>query len=170
LENYIFMKKFLLPLAAVFVFALSLTSCNTNSPKAAADKFLNSLYHMDYKEAKTVATEDTKKMLDMMESFSSMMPDSAKQNAKKIKIDIKDVKEDGDKATVIYTTSENNGDQKIDLVKQNGKWLVQYSKQDGGGEEMGDQPMEEPAMTDTSAVPVEEMNTTPSTADTAMAH
>lgn len=162
------MKKLLLSLAATFVFALVLTSCNTNSPKAAADKFLTNLYHMDYEAAKEVATEDTKKMLDMMSQFSSMMPDSTKQNAKKIKVDIKDVKEEGDKATVIYTTSESAGDQKIDLVKQNGKWLVQYSKQDTGGEEMNDQPMEEPGMTDTTAVPMDGTNTTPSSADSAV--
>ena len=160
------MKKILLSLAAVFVLAVAVTSCSSNSPKAAADKFLTNLYHMNYKEAKEVATEDTKKMLEMMESFSAMMPDSAKENAKKIKLDIKDVKEEGDKATVIYTTSESTGDQKIDLVKQNGKWLVQYSKQDeaAGMEE----PMEEPVMTDTTGAPVDGMNTTPSSADTAM--
>ena len=37
-------KKLLLSLAATFVLAIALTSCNTNSPKAAADKFLTSLY------------------------------------------------------------------------------------------------------------------------------
>lgn len=159
------MKKLLLSLAATFVLAIALTSCNTNSPKAAADKFLTNLYHMDYEGAKEVATEDTKKMLDMMAQFSSMMPDSTKENAKKIKVDIKDVKEDGDKATVIYTTSESTGEQKIDLVKQNGKWLVQYNKQDTGGD-MTDQPAEEPVMTDTTAVPAD--GTTPSSADTAV--
>ncbi|MCD6064102.1 MAG: hypothetical protein K0R82_2013 [Flavipsychrobacter sp.] len=161
------MKKLLLSLAATFVIAIALTSCNTNSPKAAADKFLTNLYHMDYEAAKEVATEDTKKMLDMMAQFSSMMPDSTKESAKKIKVDIKDVKEEGDKATVIYTTSESAGDQKIDLVKQNGKWLVQYNKQDTGGD-MTEQPMEEPGMTDTTAVPADGTNTTPSSADTAV--
>src|ERR1044071_3726692 len=96
-KNYLFMKKLLLSLAATFVLAIAITSCNTNSPKAAADKFLTSLYHMEYDKAKEVATEDTKKMLDMMAQFSSMMPDSTKENAKKIKVDIKDVKEEGDK-------------------------------------------------------------------------
>ena len=66
------MKKILLSLAAVFVLAVAVTSCSSNSPKAAADKFLTNLYHMNYKEAKEVATEDTKKMLEMMESFSAM--------------------------------------------------------------------------------------------------
>lgn len=151
------MKKLLLSLAAMCVLALSLVSCNSNTPKASAEKFLNGLYHMNYKEAKEVATEDTKKMLEMMENFSSMMPDSNKENAKKIKINIKDETIDGEKAVVTYTTSESEGEQKVDLVKQNGKWLVQYNKQDGAGDMSTEEPMEEP-MTDSTgaAMPAEE--------------
>jgi hypothetical protein len=90
---------------------------------------------MDYEAAKTVSTEETKKMLDMMAQFSSMVPDSAKETAKKIKVDIKEAKEEGDKATVTYTTSEDPSEKKLNMVKQNGKWLVQWSKQDTMGSE-----------------------------------
>lgn len=146
------MKKLLFLLSVPVVLAIGLTACNSNSPKSTADKFLNNFYHMDYKEAKTVATDDTKKVLDMIEQFATMIPDSQKQNAKKIKIDIKDVKEEGDKATVVYTTSESKQDQKLDLVKQNGKWLVKWSKQnDGEGEAPADGQTEEPGLADTTA-------------------
>ena len=167
----LYMKKLLFSLAAVCLLAISLVSCSSNSPKASAEKFLNNLYHMDYKEAKTVATEDTKKILDMMEQFSSMMPDSAKDNAKKIKVTIKDEKIDGDKAIVTYTTSESTTEQKVDLVKENGKWLVKYSKQDGGGDMSGEEPMptEEP-MTDSTGAPITPADgTTVSPTDTATA-
>jgi hypothetical protein len=129
------MKKVLLSLAVVTLFAVSLISCNTNSPKSSADKFLTGLYHMDYEAAKSVSTEETKKMLDMMAQFSSMVPDSAKETAKKIKVDIKDVKEEGDKAVVTYTTTEDPAEKKLNMVKQSGKWLVQWSKQDTMGSE-----------------------------------
>jgi len=145
------MKKALLSLAAICVLALAITSCNNDSPKAAADKFLTSLYHMEYAKAKEVATDDTKKLLDMMEQFSTYLPDSNKQSAQKIKIDIKDVKEEGDKATVTYITSESPNEQKLDMVKQNGKWLVNWSKQDGGN--MNDIPSDEPVMDDSTAKP-----------------
>ncbi|RYD58618.1 MAG: DUF4878 domain-containing protein [Sphingobacteriales bacterium] len=146
------MKKLFFSLAAVVLLAIGLVSCNTNTPKATADKFLNSFYHMDYKEAKTVSTEETKKMLEMIEQFATMMPDSARENAKKVKINIKDVKEEGDKATVVYTTSENTSESKLDLIKQEGKWLVQFNKQDPGtgGEAGGDPMTEEPMTEDTS--------------------
>jgi hypothetical protein len=148
------MKKLLLSFAAICVMAMTLVSCNSNTPKATADKFLNGLYHMDYKQAKEVATEDTKKMLEVMENFSSMMPDSNKANAKKIKINLKDEKIEGDKAVVTYTTSESTEEQKVDLVKQDGKWLVQYNKQEGagGGDMNTEEPMEEPVV-DSAATP-----------------
>ena len=45
------MKKVLLSLATLVVFALGITSCNSDSPKASADKFLNGLMHYDYEAA-----------------------------------------------------------------------------------------------------------------------
>jgi hypothetical protein len=143
------MKKVFFSLAAALVLAISIISCNTNSPKASADKFLTGFYHLDYKAAKSVSTESTKNMLNMMEQFSTMLPDSAKENAKKVKINIKDVQENGDKATVTYNTSENETDQKLDLVKQNGKWLVEWNKQDPGMEG-SDESMSEEPMPDTT--------------------
>lgn len=127
------MKKVFFSLVAVFALAISLVSCNSNSPKASAEKFANGLTHMDYEAAKSVSTEDTKKMLDMMQQLTAMMPDSVKQNAKKEKVTMGKEEVNGDKATVTYTTSSNPTEQKINLVKQNGKWLVQWSKNDNNG-------------------------------------
>ena len=168
------MKRIFTSLIAVAALAVMMVSCNTNSPKGVAEKWLTSFYHMDYEAAKQVSTEQTKSMLDMMQSFSAMMADSAKTEAKKIKVTVKDVKEEGDKATVTYTTSVAPTDQTLNMVKENGKWLVQFSKQDmGGGEGDGEMPAEEPAMTDTTGAatetPAEGTTTTPSSADTAMA-
>ncbi len=155
------MKKLLLSFATIILFAAAFTGCNSNSPKAAADKFLTNLYHMNYDEAKNVSTDETKKMLDMIAQFSSMAPDSVKETAKKIKVDIKDVKEEGDNATVTYTASDPNNkdaagtEQKIAMVKQNGKWLAQWDKQNGmGGNEPNndweDAQPADPTMTDSS--------------------
>jgi hypothetical protein len=150
------MKKLLLSLAATVVLTLPLASCNSNSPKASADKFMTGLLHYDYEAAKSVSTEETKKMIDLMAQFSAMMPDSMKQAAKKVKVNIKDSKEEGDKATVTYTTSEDPTEKKMNLVKQNGKWLVQYSKMDEGqGADPAaetDIPAEEP-VNDTATAP-----------------
>lgn len=119
------------------------TGCKTESPKATAEKFLNNLNHMDYEAAKTVATEETINMLDMLAQFSSMMPDSVKEAAKKITVTIKEEKLLSDTtAYVIYTTSENNTEQRLNLVKRSSgddkkRWLAQWSKMDQQQEDSG---------------------------------
>ncbi len=109
-------------------------SCNKNSPKEVATTWLNSFYHMDCETAKKVSTEDTKSLIATLQQFTSMIPDSMKKEMKKIVVTVKDVKEDGDKATATYTLSNDPGkDQSLPLVKQNGKWLVQFTKNDQMG-------------------------------------
>ncbi len=170
------MKKILFAAAALLVGAFALTSCSSSSPKTTADKFLTAFYHMEYEEAKKYATDDTKKQLDMMGQLSGMLGDTAKQQAKMAKVDIKDVKEEGDNATVTYTVSSDKepatGTNTLKLVKQGGKWLAAWNKGDmmgGGAAGAGaatEQPQEmtqDPAMTDSSM-----MNGTAPMTDTAM--
>jgi hypothetical protein len=115
---------------------------------------MTGLLHYDYDAAKSVSTEETKKMIDLMAQFSAMMPDSMKQAAKKVKVNIKDSKEEGDKAVVTYTTSDDPAEKKLNLVKQEGKWLVQYSKMDeGNGAAEPEVPAEETVPADTTTAP-----------------
>ena len=128
------MKKVLLPIAAMLVLAVMLVSCSGGGPKANAEKFLNGFHHMDYAAAKEVSTEDTKKQLESFESImGSMASPSAKEEAKKIKVDVKEPKVSGDNATVEYTLSNDPSPKTLKMVKQNGKWLAQWSKMDMGG-------------------------------------
>jgi hypothetical protein len=130
------MKKIVLSLAGLLGLALMFSACNGNSPKATAEKWLNAFYHMDYAKAKELSTEDTKKQLETFESMMSMMQQSAKDEAQKIKVDMKDPVVNGDQATVEYTLSNDPSPKTLKLVKENGKWLAQWSKMDMGG--MGD--------------------------------
>lgn len=122
-------------MAAVLVGAVALTSCSGGSPKATAEKYLTSFYRMDYEDAKKYATEDTKKQLDMLSQFAGMMGDTAKQQAKAAVVNVTDVKEDGNNATVTYTLKPDGkeqvpGTQTLKMVKEKGKWLASWSKQD----------------------------------------
>jgi uncharacterized protein YxeA len=146
------MKKLLLPFICFLLLAAGFQSCETDSPKASATKFLNGMYHLDFESAKSVSTDKTKTMLDMMARFTSRAPDSARDITKQIKVDIKDIKEEGDKATVTYVLSDEPGDKKLLMVRKNGKWLAEWSKQDGIGSDPGRHPEDEiaPSVVDTS--------------------
>ena len=112
----------------VMVFGLS--SCNTNTPKGVASKFLNSLYHLDYDVAKNYVTDDSKRLLDAQHQFSVYLSDSERQQFKKLAVKIIKVGENGNAATVTYTTSAMPKEETIHLVKNKDKWLVQWTKED----------------------------------------
>jgi len=129
------MKKVLSSIFMVVVIAMTILSCgNKSDPKKVAASYLNALKKMDYETAKKFGTPETGKMLDMMSSFSGMMPDSIKDKAKDVKVEIKEAKEQGDKCVVSFTSSEKPGaEESLNLVKKDGKWLVNMTKDDMGG-------------------------------------
>jgi hypothetical protein len=151
------MKKMLFYAAAMLIVVTGMFSCNKNTPEASAEKFLNGFLHMDFEAAKSVSTEETKKFVSMMQQLSpAMVNDSVKNEAKKIKVKIIDSEIKGDKAVVTFTTSESNAQQKLHLVKENGNWLVESTKNDQF--DMESEPMTEPdvpATIDTPALPAD---------------
>jgi hypothetical protein len=85
---------------------------------------------MNFDEAMKVSTNDTKNLLSSLKALTDQINDSAKKEMKKVKVDVKDVKINGDVATATYTTSDNPHEQTLTMVKQSDKWLVQFSKTD----------------------------------------
>jgi hypothetical protein len=153
------MKKSLLSIVAFALISLSVVSCGSKSdPKSVAQNFLNALTKMDYEGAKKYGTPETGSMLDMLASFSSMTTDSMKNTAKNVKVEILSVKENGDKCDVTYKNSEKTEEQVLNLVKKDGKWLVNMSKDEnmGAGAEAPatDAPIDE-AVPMTDSVPVD---------------
>ena len=146
------MKKLMNYLPVLLLAGVFFVSCNRGgNPKAVANTWLVAFYHMDYEAAKKVSTDETKTLLTQLAQFSGMVPDSTKQQYKKITVDVKDVKITGDTvATATYTINDptskeaSGKDQELHLVKQAGKWLVQFSKNDSmgadDGKDAGDKP------------------------------
>ncbi len=124
------MKNNLRLLLFVVIVPFALMSCNKNNPKDVAHTWLTGFNQMDFEQAMKLSTNDTKNLLSTLEELTAGVSDSGRAELKKIKVSIKDVKEDGDKAMVTYTSSDNPNEQILSLVKQNDKWLVQFTKTD----------------------------------------
>ena len=159
------MKKILFSLAIVAFAAMTIVSCGgKNDPKTVAKSFLEARNKMDYKTAKKFGTPETGKMLEMLESFSSMVPDSIKNLSKNSTVVIKgEPKIEGDKCTVVATTTiaGESKDENVTLVKIKGKWLVNMTKDDTGvGAENAaiepETPATDAAAEEATAVPAEE--------------
>lgn len=149
------MKKIILSITAIAILAITVVSCGSkSSPKDVAVKFTKALNSMDFEGAKKLGTPETSKMLDMIASISSMMPDSLKEQAKNFKVEAKDEKIDGDKASVMVTNGDK-GEEKIDLVKKDGKWLVNMDKGSMGGGEGAAAPTDGEVPVEENAAPAE---------------
>jgi len=117
--------KNLFKLAIIAIAVISFNACkNSDAPDKVADKFLNHLNKKEYAEAKKLATTESAASIDMVESFSKM---GGEQAVKEVKIEGLKCKEEGEKAACDYT--ENGEAKKLDLVKKDGKWLVEMKKE-----------------------------------------
>ena len=120
-----------------FVSSLARTSAyyslksNKNTPSIVAWRWLGSFYRLEYDDAKKLSTEDTRTMLASLSHLAGMVTDSSRKELDGVVPGIKEVKEDGDRAIVTYTMSDAPGkDQLLFLVRKEGRWLVQFSKND----------------------------------------
>lgn len=113
---------------------LIFTACKKgDKPKDVADHFLSAWSKGDFEEAKNYGTEDSKKLLDMMNNFKMMVEDSTFK--KEMKYEITREKIEGDNATVYYKEEGSNGESHLALVKVNGEWKVNVSKESINGTE-----------------------------------
>ncbi len=125
------MKKAIVSFCVLLICVFPLTGCKQKGAREVATQWLNGLYHYDYDAAKQVSTDTTKIFISTFQQLASMVPDSAKKQLKKVTVAVKDVKEDGDRAIAVYTLSDlPDKEQTLNLVKRDGRWLVQFSKVD----------------------------------------
>ena len=141
------MKKFfnLFVLATVIV-AFAACKGGSADPKGVATQFVTALDSKDYTTAKSLSTEESAQMLSMVETIGAAVPD----DGKKAKIDKMTCTETGEKASCTYCCDRDGKDGKVDLVKKDGKWLVDFKKAGpAAGEGMGTE--EAPAGEETAA-------------------
>lgn len=130
--------KNLFKLAVILLGVIAFNACNSGggTPEAVAETFLNHLNKKEYADAKKLGTENTVKMLETLETFAAMGDEAdteAEAETEEFKIEEISSEIDGDNAVCTYKTSDGKED-KIELVKQDGKWLVDMKKEGMGGE------------------------------------
>lgn len=115
------MKKIILSSLFVIIVSSIIMSCGggAGDPKDVAVRFTKALNAMDYKTARDLGTPETAKMIDFIESISSMgmITDSMKEVSKKLKVDVKDAKIENENATITVTNGDK-GEEALQLVKR----------------------------------------------------
>ena len=123
------MKQFFSIITLIFSLSF-LTSCGQNKPEDVAEKFTRAYQDMDYATAKSLSTKTGAEQLSVVEQLAEALPESTKKKAKSVVITMGETKVSGDKAIAYYTTSDYDGAQRVNLVKEDGKWKVAWDKTD----------------------------------------
>jgi hypothetical protein len=114
-----------------------LISCKTfikndsKSPEGVAVKFLTCMSRMEFEQAKQYGTLKTGQLLDVfiMAMAAAKKNDSTfKAEKKEVDIIILKCEKQGDFSVVHYSSGDKKED-RIDLVKQDGRWLVDLKKE-----------------------------------------
>ena len=114
----------------------SIVSCSSgDSPKAVAEKYLKAFGSADFEGAKKFATDDTDKLLDMMIGYSKLIQDTALEEKR---FTIIREKIEGESATVFYTEEGNTSEIPLSLLRVDGKWKVNMTKESLNSAEGGE--------------------------------
>lgn len=111
---------------AFFVFACKTTQHNKLTPDKTSELFFSYLNNYEYEKAKALGTEQTKKSVSLVESLSKL-GGGGKIILKDNKSQLINCEIKGKEAVCNYETFA--GDiQKVYLLKQKGRWLVDLRK------------------------------------------
>ena len=123
------MKKVFSVLAAAII-AIAFTSCGggADTPEKVAEKFLNHMAKQEYAEAKKLATGDALEMIKTIESFATL-GDEGEAEVEAPKIENMKCETTEEASSCTYT--QDGVDNKIELEKVEGKWLVSQFPKEG---------------------------------------
>jgi|GEM_PF-1695550 len=100
---------------------------NEISPEVVAEEFLKHMHMKEYADAKKLATDESAIVINQVKSL-----DSDAKPTEEAKIEGMTCKTEGEKSNCTYKKDGTDG--KIDLVKKDGKWLVDFKKESGNSE------------------------------------
>lgn len=128
--NTLSMKKFFFVLFGLSTVLLySCKSGSVNEPKAVLSQFFEALSKNDIAKARTLATAESKSMIDLMETGMKMDKDSKDVSKfNKSNWEFGNAKIEGDKAVIAAKELTSGETLNYSLKKENGAWKVAFDK------------------------------------------
>jgi hypothetical protein len=131
------MKQFILAALALSTLASCTSTDSKDSPENTVKTFLTHVGNKDYKEAKKVASANTRAYIDFQINLTNMLDSmgrpSSESQSKIAKLETgKDAitcTEDGRKATCKVCETESTACETLNLVTENGRWKVDLKKE-----------------------------------------
>jgi hypothetical protein len=127
------MKNSIQILALLLLSSVVFFSCSNNpKPEDVAKQFTKALIEQNWEEAKKLSDDDTKGLIQLMQSFSGMGGAAiSKDSAAKLNAQVEFVKSEVKDSTAIvyFKDKASSSEQQLTLKKINGKWLVSMKKE-----------------------------------------
>ncbi len=136
------MKKSIQLFALLLISSVVLFSCsNSQKPEDVATQFTKAMKEQNWEEAKKFSDEETKGLIQLMQSLGKM-GDSASKSKDVKKASEEDLifvkSEVTDSTAIVYFKDKaTSKEEKIPMRKVNGKWLVAVKKEGMNKEGMG---------------------------------
>ena len=125
------------------VVVICFSACErAQTPERVAESFLNYLEKGEFDKAADYGTKNTHSLLETLKAFEEL----GNQFGETEKVDPREIRDiecvvEGESAVCIYFADDEQGE--IDLVKEDGKWLVDMKKESPFDDESFDDDMEE---------------------------
>ena len=121
------MKNILLAVITTLIFLLMSCKTGSDDPKEVLSQFLEALSENDMLKARSLATAESKALLDMMEmAMKTEKGETGKFNPANMQFG--EPKIDGDKATVPVKETSSGETMNYTLKKESGDWKVAFDK------------------------------------------
>lgn len=124
--------KSIIKITFALVLSVVMFGCSGDSPEKAAQAFLDAVNAKDFEKAKTLSTEDSHKMIDLIASFAAA---GEEEEAEVKKVVVKKCTVTDDKAVCDYCCDAEGKETQINLKKVDEKWLADMSKETLFGDE-----------------------------------
>jgi Domain of unknown function (DUF4878) len=122
-------KLFMVFVLVSSVFLIAGCGGSGGDPKATLSAFFDAMSKKDIAAARKLSTENSKSLLDMMETGLKMSKDNTETDKyDKSKMEIGEPKIDGDKATIAVKEKGTDESVNFTLKKESGEWKVAFDK------------------------------------------
>jgi hypothetical protein len=119
------MTSYLRILTLVLLFGTVLSSCKKSAPpQEVALNFMHAIQESNFDLARDYATKESQQVIQLYSFFDARRNDSERDKIKKAGIKVIETEENGDKATVTVLNSSSQQKERLQLIKENGRWKI----------------------------------------------
>jgi len=115
-------------ISIVIILSVFFSACLYNNPSVVAKKFLNAIHASNYDEARKYATNETGKLIDLLESLDQVSNEGM-SDLRNSHVEIIEKSVEGDIAWVKFKSEINGEVEALELRRIDGKWLAHVTKE-----------------------------------------